>query len=142
MTKGILGSWRMLSWTRTAVATGEVTDALGPDPIGYIAYHDDGRMMAYVQRRDRPLPEGDPTVERKANLFDSMLAYTASYRIEGNTVIHTVDGSWNPAWGTEPLLRPFELDEDSLVIAGAPGRDPVTGEDVVYRMEFERVRVV
>lgn len=140
MTKGILGSWRMLSWTRTAVATGEVTDALGPNPIGYIAYHDDGRMMAYVQRRDRPLPDGDLTVARKAELFDSMLAYTASYRIEGDTVIHTVDGSWNPAWGTEPLLRPFELDGDSLVIAGAPGRDPVTGEDVVYRMEFERVK--
>ncbi|MEO0823081.1 MAG: lipocalin-like domain-containing protein [Pseudomonadota bacterium] len=135
----LLGSWRMLSWTRRAVATGVVTDALGPDPIGYIAYHADGRMMAYVQRRERPVPDGPVTEAGKAALFDSMLAYTAAYRIEGDTVIHTVDGSWNPVWGREPLIRPFALDGDRLVISGAPGQDPVTGEEVVYRMEFERV---
>jgi hypothetical protein len=138
-TAALLGTWRMLSWTRTAVATGEVTDALGPAPIGYIAYHADGRMMAYVERRGRSVPGGAQTVEEKATLFDSMLAYTASYAVEGNTVIHTVDGSWNPAWGTTPLIRPFRLDGDRLLISGAPGRDPTTGEEVIYRMEFTRV---
>lgn len=136
---GLIGSWRMLSWTRRSVANGEVTDALGPNPIGYIAYHADGRMMAFVQQRDRRVTEEGLTVEAKAALFDTMLAYTASYRIEGNTVIHTVDGTWNPMWGREPLIRPFELNGDSLVISGAPGRDPTSGEEVVYRMEFERV---
>lgn len=135
----LLGTWRMLSWTRTAVASGEVSDALGPDPIGYIAYHADGRMMAFVQRRDRPLPDGLLTPDRKAELFDSMLAYTASYAIEGDTVIHRVDGSWHPAWGRTPLIRPFKLTGNVLVISGAPGRDPVTGEEVIYRMEFRKV---
>ncbi len=139
MATGLLGTWRMLSWTGTSVSTGEVKDALGPNPIGYIAYHADGRMMAFVQRRERPIPNGPLGVEDKAALFNSMLAYTAAYRIEGGTVIHHVDGSWNPAWGKEPLVRPFQLSGDRLVIAGAPGRDPVTGEEVVYRMEFERV---
>lgn len=135
----LLGTWRMLSWTRTSVATGEVQDALGPNPIGYIAYHADGRMMAFVQRRDRPIPDGPPSADQKAELFDTMLAYTASYAIEGETVIHTVDGTWNPTWGREPLIRPFKLIGDSLVISGAPGRDPATGEEVIYRMEFKRV---
>lgn len=129
----------MLSWTRTSVSTGEVADALGPAPIGYIAYHADGRMMAYVQKRDRGPADPPLTPEAKAALFDGMLAYTASYRVEGDTVIHVVDGSWNPSWGREPLIRPFKLDGDSLVISGAPGRDPISGEEVVYRMEFERV---
>jgi hypothetical protein len=135
----LLGTWRMLSWTRRAISSGTVADTLGPDPIGYIAYHADGRMMAFVQRRDRPAGDGPLSTEAKAALFDSMLAYTASWRIEGATVLHTVDGSWNPQWGREPLERPFVLDGDRLVISGAPGRDPVTGEEVVYRMEFERV---
>jgi hypothetical protein len=135
----LLGTWRMLSWTRRSVSTGEVTHALGPNPIGYIAYHADGRMMAFVQKRDRPVPEGTLSPHDKAALFDSMLAYTASYEIDGDTVVHTVDGSWNPAWGKDPLIRPFELNGDRLVIRGAPGHDPVTGEEVVYRMEFERV---
>jgi hypothetical protein len=135
----LLGTWRMLSWTRMSIATGNVQDALGSNPIGYIAYHSDGRVMAFVQRRDRAVADGPLTAAQKAELFDSMLAYTASYRIEGDTVIHTVDGSWNPLWGQEPLIRPFKLNGNSLVISGAPGRDPVTGDEVVYRMEFERV---
>jgi len=139
-TAGLLGTWRMLSWTRTSVTTGEVRDALGPDPLGYIAYHADGRMMAYVERRGRAVAGAAPSDRQKAELFDSMLAYTASYVVEGETVIHTVDGSWNPAWGATPLIRPFKLDGDHLVISGAPGRDPTTGEEVVYRMEFTRVK--
>lgn len=135
----LLGTWRMLSWTCRSVATGAVTDALGPSPIGYIAYHADGRMMAYVQRRDRGPVDTPLTPSAKAALFDDMLAYAAAWRIEGDTVIHTVDGAWNPLWGRDPLIRPFVLDGDSLVIDGAPGRHPVTGEDVVFRMDFERV---
>ena len=38
----------MTWWTRKAVATGVVTDVLGADAIGYIAYNADGRMMALV----------------------------------------------------------------------------------------------
>ncbi len=32
----VLGSWRMISWTYTVVATGEKRDALGPNPRGFI----------------------------------------------------------------------------------------------------------
>lgn len=137
----LLGTWRMISWTRKSVATGAVTDAMGADPIGYIAYHADGRMMALVIGRDRPNPEGPPTDAQKAALFDSMIAYSARYELDGDTVTHHVDGSWNPAWGKTPLVRPFKRDGDSLVISGAPGRDPATGEEVIYRMEFRKVPV-
>jgi hypothetical protein len=42
----LLGTWKMVSWTREVVATGAITDVMGTDPISYIAYHADGRMMA------------------------------------------------------------------------------------------------
>lgn len=135
----LIGSWKMQAWTRKSVATGEVTDALGPDPIGYIAYHADGRMMASVFRRDRPAPrEAGWSETEKAKLFDDMLAYVASYRLDGDRVIHHVDGAWNPNWRGD-LSRPFTLERDKLVISGAPGIDPKTGEEVVYRMEFTKV---
>jgi hypothetical protein len=130
----------MKSWTRKAVATGAVTDALGADPIGYIAYHADGRMMALVINRHRPSIKGTvPTNAEKAALFDSMLAYSASYTLEDDKVIHHVDASWNPAWGVTDLIRPYTLEGDTLVISGAPGNDPATGEEVIYRMEFRKV---
>ena len=135
----LIGSWRMVSWTREAVATGVVTDALGPDPIGYIAYHADGRMMATVFRRDRPAPGAGPWTDAdKGQLFDTMLAYVAAYTLEDDRVVHHVEAAWNPTWAVD-LSRPFTLDGDRLVISGAPGIDPATGEEVVYRMELRKV---
>jgi hypothetical protein len=136
----LLGTWRMVAWTRQVVATGDSSDAMGPNPIGYIAYHADGRMMALVLRRDRPpLSGATPTDQEKVKLFDTMLAYSATYTVEDDKVVHHVDAAWNPAWLGD-LIRPFTLNGDTLVISGAPSKDPATGEDVVYRIEFQRVR--
>jgi hypothetical protein len=129
----------MISWTRKVVATGETTDAMGPHPNGYIAYHADGRMMALVISSQRvKLKEARPSNQEKIELFDSMLAYSATYTLTENEVIHHVDATWNPAFAGE-LRRPYTLEGDTLVISGAPGKDPVTGEEVLYRMEFRKV---
>ncbi|GGH27331.1 Lipocalin-like domain-containing protein [Cribrihabitans marinus] len=137
--RDLIGSWRMRSWTREAVATGVVSDAMGPNPVGYIAYHADGRMMATVFRAERPPANGGPLTEAdKARLFDTMLAYVARYSIQGDQVIHHVERAWNPNWEAD-LSRPFTLVGRHLSIRGAPGVDPATGEEVIYRMEFEKV---
>src|SRR5215207_7824389 len=85
----LLGTWNMVAWTRQVVATGETSDSMGPDPIGYIAYHADGRVMALVLRRDRPTPAGAaPTDDEKVKLFDTMLAYSGRYTVEDGRVVH------------------------------------------------------
>jgi hypothetical protein len=138
--KSLLGTWKMLSWTQEFVDTGETSDVMGPSPIGYIAYHADGRMMAVVFRRDRPPFSGPvPTSEEKAMLFDTMLAYTATYTVEGDRVVHHVDAAWTPAWVGD-LIRPYKLEGDMLTISGAPSKDPATGRDVVYRIVFQRAQ--
>jgi hypothetical protein len=96
-------------------------------------------MMATVFRRDRPEPGNDDwSQEEKAQMFDDMLAYVASYTLQEDRVIHHVDGSWSPKWAGD-VSHPFKLSGDRLVISGAPGTDPRTGEEVVYRMEFTKV---
>ncbi|MBB3319023.1 hypothetical protein FHT76_006382 [Rhizobium sp. BK176] len=130
----------MISWTRRAVATGMVTNAMGPDPVGYLSYHPDGRVMAVVVSRERPAIKGEvPTDAEKVALFDSMLAYAGTYTFENGRVVHHVDASWNPAWGVSDLIRPFSIDGNRLKISGAPGVDPKTGEEVVYELEFRKV---
>jgi len=130
----------MVSWTRRAVATGVVTNAMGPDPVGYLSYHPDGRLMAVVVSRERPALKGEvPTDAEKVALFDSMLAYAGTYTFENGRVVHHVDASWNPAWGVSDLIRPFSIDGNRLVISGAPGVDPKNGEEVVYELEFRKV---
>ena len=95
--------------------------------------------MATVFRRDRPTPGSDGwTVDKKAELFDDMLAYVASYTLEDDRVVHHIEGSWNPSWAGD-LARPFTLNGNRLIMSGAPGTDPKTGEKVIYRMEFLKV---
>ena len=36
-----------------------------------------------------------------------MLAYSAAYTIEKDSVVHYVDMAWNPAWLGD-LIRPFQ----------------------------------
>ncbi len=135
----LLGTWRMVSWVREVVATGERADVLGPDPVGYIAYHGDGRMMALVVRNDRAAPRGPvPTDEEKLALFDSMLAYAGSYTLDEEKVVHHVDASWNQAWTGTDLVRFYRLEGDALTIRGAPAVDIHTGQEVIYLIEFRR----
>ncbi len=54
-------------------------------------------------------------------------------------MIHHVDAAWNPAWQMDQV-RPLTCDGESLVISGAPAIDPTTGEEVIYRIEFRKVR--
>jgi len=51
----LIGTWKMVSWKRETVETGEVSDPVGPNPNGYISYAADGRMFAVVvsSTRDR-----------------------------------------------------------------------------------------
>ena len=137
--QALLGTWRLISWTRTDVATGAVSDAMGADPIGYIAYHGDGRMMAFVANRQRRNATADGYSDAdKVALFDTMLAYCARYTLEGDRVIHHVDIAWNPNWERDQI-RPVTIDGDMLLIHDAPGKDPQTGIDVIYRLEFQKV---
>ncbi len=137
----LLGTWRMVSWQREIVATGERADALGPDPVGYINYGADGRFYALVVGRDRPRPASlPPTDEEKVRLFGSMLAYAGTYTVDDEKAVHHVDASWNEAWTGTDQVRFYKLDGDRLAISSAPAPDPYTGQEIVHRIAFERLR--
>jgi hypothetical protein len=137
----LLGTWKMTLWQQEVVATGERRDVLGPDPVGYINYCSDGRVYAMVVARDREPPAGPaPTDEEKIRLFNSMLAYAGTYTLEGDKVVHHIDASSNQAWTGTDQVRPYKLEGDTLTISGAPAKDTVTGENVIYRIAFQRVK--
>ena len=46
----LLGTWKLVSWQREIVATGERVDALGPSPVGYFNYGADGRVLLLIVR--------------------------------------------------------------------------------------------
>lgn len=135
----LLGSWRMISWTRTLSGTGEESDALGPDPIGYINYGPDGRVMVLVLRKDRPKPASIvPSESEKVGLYDSMFAYCGTYAVEEDRVVHAIDASWNESWTGTRQVRLLSFEEGRLVYTTQETTDPMNGSRCSYRVVFER----
>jgi Lipocalin-like domain len=136
----LVGSWRMTSWRKESVATGETVDALGPDPQGFITYTADGRVSVIVVPRDRKAPASlPPSDAEKVRLFDSLFAYAGTYTLDHDKVVHHLDTTWNQAWSGTDQVRFYKLAGKRLSIHGAPAPDPFTGQDVIHRVEFEKV---
>lgn len=135
----VIGTWRMLSWKRRLVDSGVETDALGPNPSGYISYAPDGRLMVFVLKSSRPMPRSTlPTPEEKIALFDSLFAYVGSYEVEADRVVHHIDGSWNELWTGTTQTRLLSFEDGRLVYTTPETVDPMDGKLCTYRVEFER----
>ena len=112
-----------------------------PDPIGYIAYPTDGRVIAPAVQKDQATPCGPvPNDEEKIALFESMIAYAGRYTLDDERVVHHVDASWNQGWTGTDVVAVLRPERDTLTLKGAPAVDPYTGEEVVYLIAFRRPR--
>jgi hypothetical protein len=135
----IIGTWRMLAWTRRLVASGEEGDALGPNPFGYLNYAPDGRLMVFVLRSGRPKPSTNPPSEaEKVALFDTMFAYVGTYEVQSDRVIHSLDGSWNQLWTGTVQTRLLSFENGHLIYTTAETVDPMDGKLCTYKVTFER----
>ena len=129
----------MLAWKRKLVESGEESDALGPDPFGYINYAPDGRLMVFVLRSGRPRPSSNlPTEKEKIALFDTMFAYVGTYSVESDRVIHTLDGSWNELWTGTRQIRFLSFEDNHLIYTTPETVDPMDGKACTYKVIFER----
>jgi len=130
----------MTSWTYETLETGEVKDALGANPRGFIHYSPEGRVMVMVFKADRPPPAAlIPTSEEKIALYDTMFAYAGTYAVEADRVIHNLDMSWNKVWEGTQQVRFITIDGNALTYRSAPAKNPLDGRDCVHTVKFERV---
>ena len=113
----------------------------GPNPVGYINYAPDGRMMVINARSGRAKPKSAaPTPQEAADLFQGMLAYAGSYTVNGNEVTHHVDVSWNEAWTGASMVRVAAFDGDRVHLSTKPTPDPVNGRMSVRTMTWEKLK--
>jgi Lipocalin-like domain len=137
----LIGTWTLVAVVKEDLATGEKTDLWGPNPVGYINYAPDGRMMVINARADRDRPVGpDPTAKEAETLYRGFLAYAGDYTIEGNEITHHVDISWNEAWTGTKQTRTFRFDGDRVDLSTSPSPDPVDGRMSVRTMTWEKLK--
>jgi hypothetical protein len=124
-----IGTWLLLSYTREDLTTGAKEDQFGAHPSGYLSYTPEGRMSALFVRQDRQAPAGAmPSDAERIELYNGMVAYGGRYEVEGDTVRHYIDTSWNQAWTGTTLVRRFRVDGDVLTIITLPSNNPVDGK--------------
>ena len=107
----IQGVWKLLSYDVETQATGQKEPPMGKNPTGYVIFTPEGRVFFVLTGEGRKAAK---TVQERADLLSSLVAYTGTYRLEGDQWITKVEVAWNPEWiGTEQR-RFFKVEGERL----------------------------
>ena len=138
----IVGTWKLVSSQRKIVATGATVDTYGANPRGWIMYGPDNRVMVLILRSDRPKPESldKMTDQQRADLFRSMLAYTGTFKFEGGSIEHHVDGAWNEVWTGRLIKNTAKKDGDRVVYTTPPVPFSGDGSISITTLTWERMK--
>lgn len=107
----IVGTWRLVSFEREYQATAEREYPRGKTATGYILFLPEGRMAVVITDEGRKAPATD---QDRAGLFNSLVAYTGGYSVDGDKWITKVDVSANPAMVGTEQPRSFRVTGDRL----------------------------
>jgi len=137
----ILGTWKLKSFVREVTATGEKYNQMGEHPNGYLSYSADRRMYAILTMDNRIKPlAANPTDEQRVKLHQTLQAYSGTYTVQPDKVIHHVDISWNEAWTGTNQVRFFKLDGKILTITTAPNKSPIDGREGQTVLVWEKMK--
>lgn len=109
----VIGFWKLVSYVVEVQATGQIEPVMGEHPTGYVNFSPEGRVMFILTGEGRKPAK---TTEEHANLLSTLVAYTGTYRIEGDKWITKVDVAWNPEWVGTEQGRNFKIDGDRLQV--------------------------
>lgn len=117
----LYGTWRLVSWRRRLLDTGESVEPFGISPRGVLHYGRDGRMCFIATHEDRKAP-ADParlTDAERAALFNTMVFYTGTFTFDGKVARHTVEQSWNESWNGSEQVRNAKFEDGRLILSAS-----------------------
>jgi hypothetical protein len=107
-----VGTWKVLSFQIEFEDSDERDEPFGKNPLGHVVITEE-RLIAVITGPERAM---DATAQE---LFDSMLAYSGRYRMQGDDCFVTiVDSAWQPAWLGTDQVRFFKIDGEILSVMG------------------------
>ena len=123
-----LGTWALLSAETEDLETGERHNLLGAHPSGYLSFGPDCQMSAILVKESREGPAALVATDPESiELYRGLIAYAASYAIDGSKITQHVEASWNQAWTGTTQVSQLNIDGKSLYLRTAPGKNPLTG---------------
>lgn len=136
--KSLAGTWRLTGWTIRVVGETEDKEPFGPNPKGRLVMTSDGHWIVIITGANR---HPAMTAEEKIALFDSVLAYSGKYTVQGDKITIHVDMSGNEVFtgANQVQTRSFKLDGEKLIVrtpeissAALPGKK-IVGTNIFER---------
>ena len=109
----VLGTWKLVSYEVEVQASGEKGPVMGQNPTGYVTFTPEGRVFFILTGEARKPAKTD---RDRAELLSTLIAYTGTYRVEGDKWITKVEVAWNPEWVGTEQARSFKLDGERLQV--------------------------
>jgi hypothetical protein len=135
----IVGTWRLASWL-TKFDGGDTVEPYGPKAKGRLVLTADSRWIIVLTGANRKPAK---SVEEKAALLDSMLAYSGIYTVEADKITTHVEMSSNEIYTGENQnqTRFFRIEGDKLILRTPEIASAVRpGQKAVGTITFERER--
>ncbi len=109
----VQGVWKLVAYEVEVQATGQKDPVMGQHPTGYVIFTPEGRVWFVLTGEGRKPAK---TVEDRAELLNTLIAYTGTYRVEGDKWITKVEVAWNPEWVGTEQTRSFRVEGDRLQV--------------------------
>jgi hypothetical protein len=108
----LTGTWKLISWL-TRFDGGDAVEPFGPNPNGRLVLTPDSHWIIIIIGAN---PKPAKTIEEKAALLDSVVAYSGKYTVEGDKITIHVDMSSNEIRANQDQTRFFHIEDDKLTI--------------------------
>jgi hypothetical protein len=136
MKERLIGTWKLVSY-ETDQQGGTRGKPYG-NAVGRLDYDERGNMSGQVMRPGRPRVErGDGGAQQVRAAYLGYIAYFGTYEVapDGESVVHHVQGSLNPAWVGGQQVRKMRIDGDRLVLSADVRKN---GDTVTHTLTWER----
>lgn len=136
MKERMIGAWRLVSY-ETDEREGKRGKPYG-DAVGRLVYDDHGNMSGQVMRPGRARVErGDGNAQQVRAAYLGYIAYFGTYEVapDGQSVVHHVQGSLNPAWVGGHQRRGMRFEGDRMILTADVHK---AGETVTHTLTWER----
>jgi Lipocalin-like domain len=140
ITSPIVGLWKLTGTTTKNVATGVMERQYGEHPSGYQVFTKGGHMIFIsVADNRKPPSQTVPTAAERAALFDAIVAYGGTYKVDGSKVLIHIDTHTVPPF-PETVDRTYtmEINGNKLTLTADPFVAGTTGQRIISIRTFER----